>query len=76
MFRRPPGAKVVPMIRIWVDTTEPPTGRVVIAPGRTSRPFSGWLDLLGILADAMSVDAVEPDPGEAGPRDPDPRGQS
>jgi hypothetical protein len=69
------------MIRIWVDTAEPPTGRVVIAQGRTSRPFSGWLDLLGILADAMSVDAmsvdaVDPDPGDAGPRGNDPQGQA
>ncbi|MEA2971852.1 MAG: hypothetical protein QOG82_310 [Actinomycetota bacterium] len=43
------------MIRIWVDTARPPTGRVVTAEGQPPRLFSGWLDLLGILAEAMSA---------------------
>ncbi len=37
------------MIEIWLDTHLPPTGNVVIAPGRDPQPFDGWLQLLHIL---------------------------
>ncbi|MEA2902218.1 MAG: hypothetical protein QOH36_2105 [Actinomycetota bacterium] len=50
------------MIRIWVDTARPPTGRVVTAEGQPPRLFSGWLDLLGILAEAMSAGGVDDGP--------------
>jgi hypothetical protein len=62
MSRRPPGATVVPMIRIWVDAAQPPTGRVVTAEGQPPQTFSGWLGLLGILADAISAGGVEDGP--------------
>ncbi len=55
------------MIRIWVDSTQPPIGRVVTAEGQPPRVYSGWLDLLGILADAMAGGA-EPEPGTPPPR--------
>ena len=66
MIPQPPGATVTPMIRIWVDTAQPPTGRVVTAEGQPPRVFSGWLDLLGILARAISAGGVEdgPESGE------------
>ena len=67
MFRAPSGATVTLMIRIWVDSTQPPTGRVVTFEGQPPRPYSGWLDLLGILADAMAAER-EPEPEPGGPR--------
>lgn len=45
------------MIEIWVDGSQPPTGRVVAAVGAAAQPFAGWLDLLRILADAMGTAA-------------------
>jgi hypothetical protein len=65
MFRRSAGATVIPMIRIWVESVQPPTGRIVTADGQHPRLFAGWLDLLSILADAMSGEATE-DSGHAG----------
>lgn len=57
-----------PMIRIWVESVQPPTGRVVTAEGQHPRRFTGWLDLLGILADAIAADPTE-DSGDARPPD-------
>lgn len=62
MIWRPPGATVTPMIRICVDTAQPPTGRIVTAEGEPPRVFSGWLDLLGILADAMAAEPASTGP--------------
>jgi len=70
MFRRPPGATVTPMIRICVDTAHPPTGWIVTAEGQPPRVFSGWLDLLGILADAMSAASTSTDSISDDPADP------
>ena len=47
-----------------VDTAQPPTGRVVTAEGEPPRVFSGWLDLLGILARAISAGGVGGRPGK------------
>jgi hypothetical protein len=43
------------MIRIWVNSSQPPCGRVVMFEGQPARVFAGWLDLLGILADGLAT---------------------
>ena len=40
-------------VHISMETTDPPTGRVVTAEGEPGQPFVGWLQLLSILADAL-----------------------
>ncbi len=56
------------MIRIWVDSTQPPVGWVVTVEGQPPRAYSGWLDLLGILAEAMVPDPeLEPRAPERSP---------
>ena len=40
-------------VRISMETTDPPTGRVVTAEGEPGQPFVGWLQLLSILGDAL-----------------------
>jgi hypothetical protein len=54
-----------PVIKIWVDSTPPPAGRVVTSDGASPLAFAGWLQLLQILVDALATDARpgEPDPG-------------
>jgi hypothetical protein len=42
------------MIEIWLDSGQPPTGRVVAAAGAAPQPFAGWLDLLRILAESFT----------------------
>lgn len=44
------------VIKIWVDADDPPTGRVVACFGDPPQPFAGWLQLLAILAQAVSRD--------------------
>ncbi len=46
-------ATVVVVIEIWVDTTQPLAGRVVLGDD-PPHPFAGWLQLLGILVDAVT----------------------
>ena len=46
-------------IRITMETTHPPTGRVVTGEGAPVQAFVGWLQLLTILANALQP-AVEP----------------
>ncbi len=47
------------MIQIWVETGQPPTGRVSATDGGPARPFVGWLQLLTILAQALPPDAAD-----------------
>lgn len=54
MFLRPPSATVSRVIEIWLDTCQPPSGRVVAAPGEEPEPFDGWLQLLHILGDVVT----------------------
>jgi len=57
-----PGVRVIGVveIRIWMDTTQPPTGRVVTVEGGPAKPFAGWLQLLSILAGALQPPAAAP----------------
>ena len=40
-------------VHISMETTDPPTGRVVTAEGEPGQPFVGWLQLLSILAQVL-----------------------
>jgi hypothetical protein len=49
-----PAFRVVSVVvHIWMETTHPPTGRVVSVEGEPAQPFAGWLELLTILSDAL-----------------------
>ena len=56
-------------VHIWMDTTHPPTGRVLTVEGGPAQPFVGWLQLLTVLANALQPPAAEPltRPSEPGP---------
>ena len=56
-------------IHIWIETTQPPTGRVVTVEGQPAKDFAGWLQLLSILASALQPpsDAPLTRPGETAP---------
>ena len=41
------------VVQIWMDTTHPPTGRVVLVGGEAAQSFTGWLQLLTILTNAV-----------------------
>lgn len=62
MTGRPPAIRVVGVVQvhIWMDTSQPPTGRVLTAEGEPAQPFVGWLQLLTILADALQPPPVDP----------------
>ena len=47
-------------VHIWIDTTQPPTGRVVTEEDETTQPFLGWLQLLTTLAHAVQPPAAAP----------------
>ena len=49
-------------IEIWVDGTDPPTGRVGDRGG--SVPFCGWIDLLAVLSEVL--EAPRDEQGELG----------
>lgn len=55
-----PPAKVVGVahLQIWMETDDPPTGRVAAAEGQPAQPFVGWLQLLTILAHALEPRAA------------------
>ena len=69
MLSAAPAVKVGRVIQICVDTSQPPTGRVVVAEGEPAQPFVGWLQLLAILAAAFDPPATVAlrRPTEAGP---------
>ena len=46
-------------IEILVTVTQPPGGQVC-ADGQGEQPFSGWLQLLKILADLLGADPADP----------------
>jgi hypothetical protein len=62
MTAAPPAVSVsgVAEVHIWIDTTQPPTGRVVTEEGETAQPFVGWLQLLTILAHALQPPPAAP----------------
>ena len=51
-------------IQIWLDSTDPPTGRV--GDQDDLRPFRGWIDLLAVLAGVL--DASRDIEGDLRPR--------
>lgn len=51
-------------IEIWVDATDPPTGRV--GDHGEAVPFCGWIDLLAVLSGVL--DAARDEDGDLGPR--------
>lgn len=53
------GGRVV-QVHIWMDTTQPPAGRLITAEGEPARPFVGWLQLLAVLAEAFERQAGAP----------------
>jgi hypothetical protein len=59
------------VITIWVQDQHPVTGRAGVE-GRPPRPFAGWLQLLGLLADLVEGQAVSEAPaaGRGGQLDP------
>lgn len=59
-------------VNIWIETTQPPTGRVVTADGGPAQPFVGWLQLLTLLAKALQPPGAAPltRPSETGPSGP------
>lgn len=44
---------VIVVVHIWMESTHPPTGRVVSVEGEPAQPFAGWLQLLTILTNAL-----------------------
>lgn len=44
-------------IQIWVDGTDPPTGRV--GDHGEPVPFCGWIDLLAVLSDVLETSRDE-----------------
>jgi hypothetical protein len=54
-------------IEIWVDSTDPPVGRVgEIGEVRDEHPFVGWIDLLAVLTGIL--EAPRDEDGEFGAR--------
>jgi hypothetical protein len=54
-------------IRVDVDVTEPPQGHLWI--GReVAMPFSGWIELLGLLEQALTTEPRHPLGGHASSR--------
>lgn len=51
----------------WVDTSQPPTGRVTTAEGQPAQPFVGSLQLLAILARALQPDGTDGEGPALGP---------
>ena len=47
-------------VHIWIDATQPPSGRVVTGVGQPAQPFAGWLQLLTILAGALQPPPAAP----------------
>jgi hypothetical protein len=58
------------VITIWVEDQHPAAGRAGV-DGRPPRPFAGWLQLLGLLADLVERQAVSEAPAGLGGQ-PDP----
>jgi hypothetical protein len=58
------------VIEIWVDTDDPPTGRVVACVGDPPQPFAGWLQLLAILTNAVSPSGAPVRPAGGTPPEP------
>lgn len=44
-------------IEIWVDSTDPPVGRV--DDHGEAVPFCGWIDLLAVLSDVVEASGDE-----------------
>jgi hypothetical protein len=59
------------VITIWVEDQHPVAGRAGV-DGRPPRPFAGWLQLLGLLADLVERQAgsAAPAAGRGGQPDP------
>jgi hypothetical protein len=62
MTAAPPTVTVVSVaeVQISIDSSQPPTGRVVTGEGEPAQPFVGWLQLLTILADALQQRPAAP----------------
>ena len=71
MTAAPPAVRVIGVVEvhIWMETTQPPTGRVVTVEGEPAQPFVGWLQLLTILANALQPPVAAPltRPSESAP---------
>jgi hypothetical protein len=59
------------VITIWVEDQHPVAGRAGIE-GRPPRPFAGWLQLLGLLADLVERQATSETPAAGLGGQPDP----
>jgi hypothetical protein len=59
------------VLTIWAEDQHPVAGRAGVE-GRPPRPFAGWLQLLGLLADLVQeqVDSEAPAAGRGGQLDP------
>ena len=57
-----PAVRVISVaeVHIWIDISQPPTGRVVTGDGEPAQPFVGWLQLLTLLAHALQPPAAAP----------------